>query len=78
MKFFEMIQKTTIVQRILISVSTIWLLIMINGNWSCRSYQSKMNCHFDIGDFALGLIPIVVVWGLYWIIIEIVRKRKNK
>ncbi len=62
MKFFEMIRKTTIVQRILIGVSIVWIL------WEPRG----------LGDFAAGLITIVIVWGLYWIIIEIVRKRKNK
>ena len=62
MKFFEMIRKTTIVQRILISVSIVWIL------WEPRG----------LGDFAAGLILIVIVWCLYWIIIEIVRKRKIK
>ena len=62
MKFFAMIRKTTIMQRILISVSIVWIL------WEPRR----------LGDFAAGLILIVIVWGLYWIIIEIVRKRKIK
>ena len=62
MKFFEMIRKTTIVQRILIGGSIVWIL------WEPRG----------LGDFAAGLILIVIVWGLYWIIIEIVRKRKIK
>ena len=62
MKFFEMIRKTTIVQRILIGGSIVWIL------WKPRG----------LGDFAVGLISIVIVWGLYWIIIEIVRKRKIK
>ena len=62
MKFFEMIRKTTIVQRILIGGSIVWIL------WEPRG----------LVDFAEGLILIVIVWGLYWIIIEIVRKRKIK
>ena len=62
MKFFEMIRKTTIVQRILIGGSIVWIL------WE----------HRGLGDFLQGLILIVIVWGLYWIIIEIVRKRKIK
>jgi len=62
MKFFEMIRKTTIVQRILIGASIVWIL------WEPRG----------LGDFAEGLILIVIVWGLYWIIIEIMRKRKIK
>ena len=62
MKFIEMIRKTTIVQRILIGGSIIWIL------WEPRG----------LGDFLQGLIFIVIVWGLYWIIIEIVRKRKIK
>jgi len=62
MKFFEMIRKTTIVQRILIGGSIVWIL------WEPRG----------LGDFLQGLILIVIVWGLYWIIIEIVRKRKIK
>ena len=62
MKFLEMIRKTTIVQRILIGVSIVWIL------WKPRG----------LGDFLQGLILIVIVWGLYWIILEIVRKQKNK
>ena len=62
MKFLEMIRKTTIVQRILIGVSIVWIL------WKPRG----------LGDFLQGLILIVIVWGLYWIIIEIVKKQKNK
>ena len=62
MKFFEMIRKTTIVQRILIGGSIVWIL------WEPRGLE----------DFLQGLILIVIVWGLYWIIIEIVRKRKIK
>ena len=38
MKFFEMIQETTFVQRILISVSIVWIL------WEPRG----------LGDFAAG------------------------
>ena len=62
MKFFEMIRKTTIVQRILIGGSIVWIL------WEPRG----------LGDFVEGLILIVIVWGLYWIITETMRKRKNK
>ena len=62
MKFFEMIRKTTIVQRILIGGSIVWIL------WEPRG----------LVEFVEGLILIVIVWGLYWIIIEIVRKRKIK
>ena len=62
MKFFEMIRKTTIVQRILIGGSIVWILWEPSG----------------LVDFVEGLILIVIVWGLYWIIIEIVRKRKIK
>ena len=62
MKFFEMIRKTTIVQRILIGGSIVWIL------WKPRG----------LGDFAAGLISIVLVWGAYWIIIEIMRKRKKE
>ena len=62
MKFFEMIRKTTIVQRILIGGSIVWIL------WEPRGLE----------DFLQGLILIVIVWGLYWIIIEIVKKQKNK
>ena len=62
MKFFEMIRKTTIVQRILIGGSIVWIL------WEPRG----------LVDFVESLILIVIVWGLYWIIIEIVKKRKIK
>ena len=62
MKFIEMIRKTTIVQKILIGGSIVWIL------WEPRG----------LVEFVEGLILIVIVWGLYWIIIEIVRKRKIK
>ena len=62
MKIFEMIRKTTIVQRILIGGSIVWIL------WEPRG----------LVDFVEGLILIVIVWGLYWIIIEIMRKRKKE
>jgi len=62
MKFLEMIRKTTIVQRILIGGSIVWIL------WEPRG----------LVDFVEGLILIVIVWGLYWIIIEIMRKRKKE
>ncbi len=62
MKLFEMIRKTTIVQRILIGGSIVWIL------WKPRG----------LVDFAEGLILIFIVWGLYWIITETMRKRKNK
>ena len=45
MKFFEMIRKTTIVQRILIGGSIVWIL------WKPRG----------LGDFAQCLISIVLV-----------------
>ena len=61
-KFIEMIRKTTIVQKILIGGSIVWIL------WEPRG----------LVEFVEGLILIVIVWGLYWIIIEIVRKRKTK
>ena len=62
MKYFEMIRKTTIVQRILIGGSIVWIL------WEPRG----------LGDFLQGLILIVIVWGLYWIITEFMKQRKNK
>ena len=62
MKFIEMIRKTTIVQKILIGGSIVWIL------WEPRG----------LVEFVEGLILIVIVWGLYWIIIEIVKKRKIK
>ena len=62
MKFIEMIRKTTIVQRILIGGSIVWIL------WEPRG----------LGDFLQGLILIVIVWALYWIITETMRKQKNK
>jgi len=62
MKFFEMIRKTTIVQRILIGGSIVWIL------WEPRG----------LVDFVEGLILIFIVWGLYWIITEFMKQRKNK
>ena len=62
MKFIEMIRKTTIVQRILIGGSIVWIL------WEPRG----------LVEFVEGLILIVIVWGLYWIITEFMKQRKNK
>ena len=62
MKYFEMIRKTTIVQRILIGGSIVWIL------WEPRG----------LVDFVEGLILIVIVWGFYWIFTQTMRKRKNK
>jgi len=82
MGFIEMIRKTTILQRIMIVASTIWLLSMIDLNWKCKSGRKRDSatvCRLDIGNLASeGLIPIVLGWGSYWIIIEIMRKRKIK
>ena len=61
-KFIEMIRKTTIVQKILIGGSIVWIL------WEPRG----------LVDFVEGLILIVIVWGLYWIITEFMKQRKNK
>ena len=62
MKFFEMIRKTTIVQRIQIGGSIVWIL------WEPRGLE----------DFVEDLILIVIVWGFYWTIIAIMRKRKKE
>ena len=62
MKLLERIRKTTIVQRILIGGTIVWIL------WEPRG----------LGDFLQGLILIVIVWGLYWIITEFMKKRKIK
>ena len=61
-KFIEMIRKTTIVQKILIGGSIVWIL------WEPRG----------LVEFVEGLILIVIVWGLYWIITEFMKKRKIK
>jgi hypothetical protein len=71
MKLLEMMGKTTIVQKVLVVGSIVWILIMIS-----KSYDPHRGFH--IGWFAQGLIPIVVVWGAYWVIIQIIEKRKNK
>ena len=62
MKLFEMMRKTTIVQRILIGGSIVSIL------WEPRGLL----------DFVEGLILIVIVWGLYWIITEFMKKRKKE
>ena len=62
MKFIEKIRKTTIVQKILIGGSIVWIL------WEPRG----------LVEFVEGLILIVFVWGLYWIITEFMKQRKNK
>ena len=71
MKFLETIRKTTIVQRLLVSVSIVWFLYVIS-----ESHHRVRG--FDLGKFAEGLTPIAIVWGAYWIIIGIIEKRKNK
>ena len=84
MKFFEIMRKTNVWQRVMIVVSIIWLLLMIDESWKCKSGRKRDStpvtvCRFYGGTFASeGLIPIVLGWGSYWIIIEIMRKRKNK
>ena len=82
MGFVEMIRKTNILQRIMIVVSIVLILSMIDANWKCKKLGRKRDsatvCRFYVGDFAKGLIPIVLGWGSYWIIIEIMRKRKIK
>ena len=76
MKFFEMIRKTNIMQRVLIVASIVWLLLKIDPN---ISRYGNLMFTFDFGDYANeGLIPVVLVWGAYWIIIGIIEKRKNK
>ena len=76
MKFLEMMRKTTIVQRVMIVASIIWLLMMTDKEYH---WSSSSRNHFDIGDFlSQGFIPIILVWGAYWIIIGIIEKRKNK
>ena len=62
MKFLEKIRKTTIVQKILICGAIVWIL------WEPRG----------LVEFVEGLILIVIVWGLYWIITEFMKQRKNK
>ena len=62
MKFIEKIRKTTIVQKILIGGAIVWIL------WEPRG----------LVEFVEGLILIVIVWGLYWIITEFMKRRKNK
>ena len=62
MKFIEKIRKTTIVQKILIGGAIVWIL------WEPRG----------LVEFVEGLILIVIVWGLYWIITEFMKQRKNK
>ena len=81
MGFVEMIRKTNILQRIMIVVSIVLILSMIDANWKCKSGRKRDSatvCRFYVGDFAKGLIPIVLGWGSYWIIIEIMRKRKKE
>jgi hypothetical protein len=65
-------RRTTILQRILIVSSIIWLLWVIEKSHSIHR-------GWDIGRFAWqGFMPIVFCWGLYWIIIGIIKKWKNK
>ena len=62
MKFIEKIRKKTIVQKILIGGEIVWIM------WETRG----------LVEFVEGLILIVIVWGLYWIITEFMKQRKNK
>ena len=69
MKLFEMIRNADILQRVMIVLTIIWLLIVFNKEWGRTATNTKIINSFDYGDFAvLGLIPIIAVWGLYWII----------
>jgi heme/copper-type cytochrome/quinol oxidase subunit 4 len=58
------------VQRVIVVGSIVWLIMMMYKN-KTSSYQFE-NVMFH------GLIPVVLVWGAYWIIIGIIEKRKNK
>ena len=72
MIFLRRMRRTTILQRILIVSSIIWLLYVLD-----RSYSWSRG--LDIGRFAWqGFMPIVLCWGLYWIIIGIINKWKTK
>jgi hypothetical protein len=71
MKLFEVIRNATIVQRVLFVSSIGWFLYVISVSHDRRR-------GFDLGNFAEGLTPIVLLWGAYWIFIGIVEKRKNK
>ena len=72
MKLFEVIRYTTIVQRILIVGSIIWL-------FGTSSVNMGQRYGFDLGEYiSEGLIPVVLLWGAYWIFIGIIEKRKNK
>ena len=59
---YHSILEYSLEERILIGVAIVWIL------WEPRG----------LVDFAEGLILIVIVWGLYWIITETMKKKKNK
>ena len=65
MKFFKMIRNTTIMQRVGIVATILFLLFQMDYRRGFE-FTPKM------------LVPIVIGWGVYWIIIGIIEKRKNK
>ena len=66
MKIIEMIRNANILHRVMIVLTIIWLLIVFDEEWASTATKTKIITYFDYGDFArFGLIPIIVVWGLY-------------
>ena len=66
MKLFKMIRNITIVQRVGIVVTILFILYVMRLNNDGFVITPKM------------LVPIVIGWGAYWIIIAIIEKWKNK
>lgn len=57
-------------KRIGIVLSALWLVIIYAG---ARDYNNTLN----MGDFAgFGVIPLTIIWGIYWIIAGF--KNKNR
>jgi len=69
MTFFEIMRKTTIAQKVMVVGSIVWLLLVLINY---RVFGSYNTIAFE------GLFPVVLLWGLYWIIKDIFEKRKNK
>ena len=69
MKLFEMIRNANILHRVMIVLTIIWLLIVFDKEWLRTGTNTTIINSFNYGGFATeGLIPIIAVWGLYWII----------
>lgn len=65
-------KKVPIKTRVLIVASAIWLIY-----WLIDGLTNQYSEYADY-SFYMAFIPLVIFWGIFWIIEDIKRKRKEK